>query len=1344
MDVETLAKNFFNEASTVSPVAHVALGHTLKPAGSEKLKLQQMVEKLKKFWLSIPQENQTVMMQQLVTLILEVASPVRVEFMLTTMEHLVEENVLIARMVCECLIDSPLLSVNRPAVWCSAFQFIRRVIGGVYYKGTRDLLHSILSKVLQANCSMNVAVGDCVKAVDDVVKYIINRQTCLLPSYFALNEVVKMQGDDTLAGHHNVFWTYLGQTLAKFVQSFNPTAQLVTVIGRSHLLPVVGYTTSHVWKLNPVTLRLHVSGPLPYGKELYEPQRFLLRYVLEQTYSRETICGILNLNKQVKQRCSVLESELVHLIINTLKDSENGIDQALQLRWQHLSSQVIFFVLFQFVSFPHMVQSLHQKLMDMKVQAGRDLLMWVLLQFISGSIQKNSLEDFLPVIGLYDLLYPDQVPLPLPNIADPSAVHQLAPTCIWIHLHRKASTSSTGVSVKQQLHRPIPQALANHVNFLQQAQNSRVNSITDFKIALLCNAYSTHSVSFQMPMSFLIDAIYGNGQQTTELPGGVLANAPTVPLSMEVLDRLTVHAKMSLIHSIGTRVIKLASSGGGYALAPALLETYSRLLVYVEIESLGIKGFINQLLPSVVRSSAFGILHSLLEMFSYRLCHVQPHYRLQLLSTLQGFQPTSNPQLHLCIENTMLRLIAGLGLWELQPQLARHFGPEHTRPQIISQDSEELNRVLVLRLAQAMHVTGPDCIPAAWCSDLLQLVQHSTPHTWSQYTIDCFPLVFKDFYRKVSCPKEDKAALKRNVESEHRKWKSMMGEADLITYFSGSMSQPLFLCILWKSLMEDNRISPTAFKVLEKIGPRGLTAHVRMLVDYLTYEVSALKNEQPMKKVQALNDLVWQCNIIPIDRLILILVLRVTDNSEAQAAMFIIQVLLLKMSNFLTRVRDFVHSNSPDTWAQDDWHNRHTMFHFQYPEKFAPDSAGDGGPSSQYMPVYFSNVCLRFVPILDIVIHRFLEFQVQNIQKSFESVFDSLGCLYKFHDAPISFVYCTLHYYESNIGMNYSLKKKMVNSILCKPFATIREPNWCFSEEFLKYLQGDDSWIPGQEYLTRLIKRFISTIMNEQPCPFPPCDWRFNEFPNAVAHALHCTCVELLSLPLSTLAAGKYLLDMVLVRAGSISRAQVHSWINAVALLLTALPYPYWKMMFERVVQCVNSEALVDEDSPLVKTQDIVSWLNFTACFQVHQDHPTLYLLALCHAFWQHASIGQLSGLPGFLKNELKPLVKTEKQLIFVCQLIGPLLHRFNAERTRCLLDLTIELYEMVEKVDKNAAHLYHVDTITDFLYHIKYMFVGDGVKTEVEKLIETLRPALQMRLRYISFHVREDGGTAS
>jgi len=59
---------------------------------------------------------------------------------------------------------------------------------------------------------------------------------------------------------------------------------------------------------------------------------------------------------------------------------------------------------------------------------------------------------------------------------------------------------------------------------------------------------------------------------------------------------------------------------------------------------------VGQLLPSVFKSNAWGILHTLLEMFSYRLHHIQPHYRIQLLSQLHQLaqvQQMTQYQLHL-------------------------------------------------------------------------------------------------------------------------------------------------------------------------------------------------------------------------------------------------------------------------------------------------------------------------------------------------------------------------------------------------------------------------------------------------------------------------------------------------------------------------------------------------------------------------------------------------------------------------------------------------------------------------------------------------------------------------
>jgi len=57
------------------------------------------------------------------------------------------------------------------------------------------------------------------------------------------------------------------------------------------------------------------------------------------------------------------------------------------------------------------------------------------------------------------------------------------------------------------------------------------------------------------------------------------------------------------------------------------------------------------------------------------------------------------------VESTALHLIMGLGSWEVQPQLSRII-VEPKSVVLISNDSEELNRAMILTLARAVHVTG--------------------------------------------------------------------------------------------------------------------------------------------------------------------------------------------------------------------------------------------------------------------------------------------------------------------------------------------------------------------------------------------------------------------------------------------------------------------------------------------------------------------------------------------------------------------------------------------------------------------------------------------------------------
>jgi len=60
----------------------------------------------------------------------------------------------------------------------------------------------------------------------------------------------------------------------------------------------------------------------------------------------------------------VLEEQLVELVVLAMERSEQEMgeeDSANQWLWQHLSSQLIFFVLFAIASFPHMVLALYER-----------------------------------------------------------------------------------------------------------------------------------------------------------------------------------------------------------------------------------------------------------------------------------------------------------------------------------------------------------------------------------------------------------------------------------------------------------------------------------------------------------------------------------------------------------------------------------------------------------------------------------------------------------------------------------------------------------------------------------------------------------------------------------------------------------------------------------------------------------------------------------------------------------------------------------------------------------------------------------------------------------------------
>lgn len=206
-------------------------------------------------------------------------------------------------------------------------------------------------------------------------------------------------------------------------------------------------------------------------------------------------------------------------------------------------------------------------------------------------------------------------------------------------------------------------------------------------------------------------------------------------------------------------------------------------------------------------------------MLSFRMHHIQPFYRVQFLSHLHSLASvphTNQTQIHLCVESTALRLITGLGSAEVQPQLSRYFTDSKVPGSVVSTESEELNRALILTVAHAMHITGSGSSPEdpsnSWCKELLSSIMQHTPHSWAAHTLQCFPPILNTFFTQNGIAKENKQLLKKCVEDEYRNLATMSNENDIITHFTTPGTPPLFLCLLFKMIYETDTINTVAYK----------------------------------------------------------------------------------------------------------------------------------------------------------------------------------------------------------------------------------------------------------------------------------------------------------------------------------------------------------------------------------------------------------------------------------------------------------------------------------------------------------------------------------------------------
>ena len=105
-------------------------------------------------------------------------------------------------------------------------------------RDTSLLSQVCIDKVLTLPSALDPVHSPHLAAVRDLLSYIFDRRAALLPGYFIVNEILKSYPGESMSWPH----PSLVPMVAAFLDSFRPTAQMVTTVARHRMRPIVEMT----------------------------------------------------------------------------------------------------------------------------------------------------------------------------------------------------------------------------------------------------------------------------------------------------------------------------------------------------------------------------------------------------------------------------------------------------------------------------------------------------------------------------------------------------------------------------------------------------------------------------------------------------------------------------------------------------------------------------------------------------------------------------------------------------------------------------------------------------------------------------------------------------------------------------------------------------------------------------------------------------------------------------------------------------------------------------------------------------------------------------------------------
>ncbi|RHZ74202.1 hypothetical protein Glove_227g124 [Diversispora epigaea] len=610
------------------------------------------------------------------------------------------------------------------------------------------------------------------------------------------------------------------------------------------------------------------------------------------------------------------------------------------------------------------------------------------------------------------------------------------------------------------------------------------------------------------------------------------------------------------------------------------------------------------------------------------------------------------------------------------------------------------------------------------------------------------------------------------------------GEEILKEHYSKLEHQPIFLCSVWKIGCKRKSLNPdmmsTLRKVLLQFPPSKMASYTMTLIDFIIekIETDSDTDSTPVEVChQMLDELIWRYQILSFEHVLFALV---KGHSEKNSTAFkILEYLLIESNGYSDRVQYFISLGfSHRYWVEDDHHDKMMKYLERYPEYFQYEAYAMDGyetitktlepPLTTHMPIYYTNAIRKSLPILDIVIGRLIEFGEQEL---LIKILDDYRHIYKYHQTPLCFVrdlFC--YYYSSRVLREQAITTRLIKLLDFDEFE--------FESELLQYGSNNFFETFDVTYFEKVLHKLADSVSQEKYAPKRDSklpERHFREIPNPVVLSLHIACIEILAIPVKSEDIVKATLDIVVRANGSKKISLQQSAIHAIALLYSFLPVEeFVYKMFDEMAVCISTDPHLGEFSQefnLIQNKPIQPYFGINSYqtindtqwpFSAHstQAFSTMFpyifnvytsnlynftsnvansFLTFMHSLLHYSNTEVLQVL--FTKlTIIRENVKTDIQLLYLCALFGPVIHRL-VTNSLVFSEFILHIFQLLNEVTLNMRLETCGDTtvaleqVYDFLHYVKSFLLHDPVAfANVQQIIRMMKIPVQSRL--CGFHI--------